>query len=124
MKILMSIHLEHIENIKNKIKKFEFRKVEAKKWNEKEIILLYVTFPISKIIGSIKIKKVHIDTPEKIWTLTKEYAGINEEFYYKYYKNKNKAIAYEIEYFREFKKPKKLSDFKLSYPPQSFVYIN
>lgn len=123
MKILMSIHQQHLENIKNNIKKYEFRKVEAKKLNEKEI-LLYVTFPISKIVGLIKIKNIYIDTLENIWKLTKKYAGINKEFYYSYYKNKAKAIAYEIEEFIEFKKPKELSEYKLKCAPQLFVYIN
>lgn len=123
MKILMSIHQEHLENIKKNIKKYEFRKVEAKKLDEKEIIL-YVTFPVSKIIGIIEIEKIHIDTPKKIWKLTKKNAGINKKLYFDYFKNKEKAIAYEIKKFKEFEKPRELSEYKITHPPQSFIYIN
>ncbi|PPE05399.1 ASCH domain-containing protein [Williamsoniiplasma lucivorax] len=122
MKILMSIHNEHIKNIKNGNKKFEFRKVEAKKFNDNEIFI-YATAPISKVVGVAKIKKVHINTPEKIWEFTKDFSGIDNRFYDNYYENKKKAIAYEIENYIEFDQPKSLIDFGLSCAPQSFAYI-
>ncbi|MGL4617108.1 MAG: hypothetical protein ACRCUM_02620, partial [Mycoplasmoidaceae bacterium] len=59
MNILISIHNNHIEKIKNGNKKFEFRKVIAKKFNGDEIYL-YATKPISKVVGVIKISKIHV----------------------------------------------------------------
>ncbi|PPE06387.1 hypothetical protein [Mesoplasma corruscae] len=122
MRILLSIHNTHIQKIKSGHKKFEFRKVEAKKFIGNEI-LIYATSPISKVVGIAKIRKTHIGTPDKIWKFTKEFSGVNKNFYYQYYDNKNKAIAYEIESFIEFSIPKELSDFGVSHPPQSFIYI-
>jgi len=66
MKILMSIHNEYIEKIKNKTKRYEFRKVEAKYFNESGEMLVYATAPISKVVGKAKIKKIHVGTPENI----------------------------------------------------------
>lgn len=122
MKILMSIHNKHIKNIKNGNKKFEFRKVEARRFSENEIFI-YATAPISKVVGFAKIGKVHVDTPKNIWKFTKDFSGVDEKFYYDYYENKNKAIAYEIEYYIEFEKPKELAEFGIYSAPQSFVYI-
>jgi len=122
MKILMSIHNEHIQNIKNGNKRFEFRKVEARKFSENEIYI-YATAPISKVVGVARISKVHIDTPKNIWKFTKDYSGVDKKFYYDYYKNKNKAIAYEIYDYTEFNEPKELIEFGISAAPQSFVYI-
>ncbi|AXK51783.1 hypothetical protein [Spiroplasma alleghenense] len=122
MKILMSIHNEHINNIKSGNKKFEFRKVEAKQFNDKEIFM-YATAPISKVVGVAIIKKVHVDTPKNIWEFTKNFSGIDSSFYYSYYDKKEKAVAYEIEEYIEFDRPKDLLEFGLSCPPQSFAYI-
>ncbi|WP_338984491.1 hypothetical protein [Spiroplasma endosymbiont of Diplazon laetatorius] len=122
MKILMSIHSEHIENIKSGNKRFEFRKVEARKYSPSEIFV-YATAPVSKVVGIAKIGKIHIDTPKNIWKFTKEFSGVDKNFYYHYYQNKNKAIAYEIDEYIEFEEPRELEDFGVSCAPQSFVYI-
>lgn len=122
MKILLSLHNKHIQNIKKGYKRFEFRTVEAKKFNENEIIV-YATAPISKVVGLLKISQVHIDNPENIWKITHDYSCIEEQAYFDYYGNKNKVIAYEIEEFIEFIEPKELVEFGLTCAPQSFVYI-
>jgi len=124
MKILMSIHEEFIEKIKSGDKKFEFRKVEAKQFDlESGEILVYATSPISKVVGIAKISKVLIDTPEKIWKHTKKFSGVDKEFYYSYYENKDKAVAYEIASYTEFETPKDLAEFGVAYAPQSFIYL-
>ncbi|QGS51479.1 hypothetical protein [Spiroplasma tabanidicola] len=87
MKLLISIHNEHIENIKKGHKKFEFRKVIGRQFNENEIYF-YATYPTSKVVGVAKIKKVHIDKPSVIWDIAKNFSGVDKEFYYSYYHNK------------------------------------
>ena len=67
-KILLSINPEHVENIINKSKKYEYRKTKCKKEIDKTII--YSTLPVGKVIGEVEVIEVVEDSPEKIWDLT------------------------------------------------------
>lgn len=87
--------------------------MKARKFNENEIFI-YATAPISKVVSIAKIGKVYIDTPKNIWKFKKDFSGVDKRFYYDYYENKNKAVAYEIEGYIEF---------ELSCVLRSFVYI-
>lgn len=53
-KILLSINPNHVENIFNGTKKYEFRKVECKKPVDK--IIIYSTSPIKKVVGEALVK--------------------------------------------------------------------
>lgn len=119
--ILLSIHPHFVEKIISGEKRFEFRKVKSRRNPVK--IIIYSTSPISKIIGEADIEDILIDTPEKLWEKTSSYSGIDESFYQEYYKNKKQAIAYQLKNITVYNKPKKLKEFGLQSPPQSFVYV-
>ena len=122
-KILISIKPEYVNEILSGRKKYEYRKVKAKKDNVDKMII-YATAPIMKVVAEIEILKILEDTPDLIWENTKEYSGINKSFYDKYYENRNIAIAYQLGKIKKYNKPKELSDFGISYSPQSFIYID
>jgi predicted transcriptional regulator len=87
-------------------------------------LLIYWTFPTMKILAKVKVDYVIKSTPIEMWKETKSFSGISEEKFFKYFKNKKNAYAFKLGKIIKFKKPKKLSDFKISFAPQSFVYIN
>lgn len=122
-KILISIKPEYVNEILSGRKKYEYRKVKAKKDNVDKMII-YATAPIMKVVAEIEILKVLEDSPDLIWENTKEYSGINKSFYDKYYENRNIAIAYQLGKIEKYNKPKELSDLGISYSPQSFIYID
>ena len=122
-KILISIKPEYVNEILSGRKKYEYRKVKAKKENVDKMII-YATAPIMKVVAEIEILKILEDTPDLIWENTKEYSGINKVFYDKYYENRNIAIAYQLGKIEKYNKPKELSDLGVSYSPQSFIYID
>ncbi len=122
-KILISIKPEYVNEILSGRKKYEYRKVKAKKDNVDKMII-YATAPIMKVVAEIEILKILEDTPDLIWENTKEYSGINKSFYDKYYENRNIAIAYQLGKIEKYNKPKELSDLGISYSPQSFIYID
>lgn len=122
-KILISIKPEYVNEILSGRKKYEYRKVKAKKDNVDKMII-YATAPIMKVVAEIEILKILEDTPDLIWKNTKEYSGINKSFYDKYYENRNIAIAYQLGKIEKYNKPKELSDLGISYSPQSFIYID
>lgn len=122
-KILISIKPEYVNEILSGRKKYEYRKVKAKKDNVDKMII-YATAPIMKVVAEVEILKILEDTPYLIWENTKEYSGINKSFYDKYYENRNIAIAYQLGKIEKYDEPKELSDLGISYSPQSFIYID
>ena len=122
-KILISIKPEYVNEILAGRKKYEYRKVKAKKDNVDKMIV-YATAPIMKVVAEIEILNILEDSPDLIWEYTKKYSGITKSFYDKYYKNKNTAIAYQLGKIEEYEVPKELSELGVSYSPQSFIYID
>lgn len=76
--ILLSINPNHVENILNGSKKYEFRKKACKRHVDK--ILIYSTTPIMKIVGEAEVEDVLVDEPETIWKKTKAKSGIDKIF--------------------------------------------
>jgi len=120
--ILLSINPEHVENIFNGTKKYEFRKIRCKRSVLK--ILIYSTYPVMRVVGEAAIKDILEDTPEGLWNMTSEHAGIDREFFDDYFEGREKAIAYELDEIMRYEQMKELSDLGLNAAPQSFVYVD
>lgn len=122
MKVIMSIKPKYAEVIFNGTKKFEFRRNIFRKDIKK--IIVYATKPIGKFIGEFTIDEIISDNPKELWNKTKEYGGISEEDFFKYFKDKDIGYAIKIGELSEYKEPieptKFISDFKA---PQSFMYL-
>jgi predicted transcriptional regulator len=122
MKVLLSIKPEFAALIFEGIKKFEFRKAIFKNANIKTVVV-YASSPMQKVIGEFEIESILNDRPEHLWALTREHAGINEEFFYQYFAERETAYAIKIKKTRKYRKPLCLKeDFNLT-PPQSFLYL-
>ncbi|MBR3153031.1 MAG: hypothetical protein IKF52_05500 [Clostridia bacterium] len=119
--MLISINPEHVENIFNGSKKYEYRKIRCKQDIDK--IIIYSTYPIMKVVGEAKVEKILEDSPDNIWEETKKYSGIDLKFYQKYFKDRSKAIAYKLTNIKKYSDPKELSSYGIKSAPQSFVYV-
>lgn len=122
-RILMPINPEYVDEILAGRKKYEYRKIKAKR-NNIDKMIIYSTSPIMKVVAEVDIKEILEENPEKLWEMTKNESGITKDFYNKYYKNKNTAIAYKLGKIRIYDKPKNLYDIGINYVPQSFVYLD
>lgn len=122
-KILMPINPKYVDEILSGRKKYEYRKIKAKKDNIDSMII-YSTSPVMKVVAEVTITNTLEGTPQEIWDITKEYSGVTHDFYNSYYKDKNKAIAYEIGKINKYNIPKELSEIGINYVPQSFVYMD
>jgi len=120
-KMLLSINPEHVENIMNGNKKFEFRKVRCRP--EVDKIIIYATSPVMKVVGEADVIDIIVDFPEQVWEQTSKFAGISKQFYDRYYQNKEVAVAYRLGKVRKYKNPLTLADFGINFAPQSFVYV-
>lgn len=120
-RILLSINPEHVDNILTGKKMYEFRKIQCKEKVDK--IVIYSTFPVMKVVGEADVDNVIVDKPESVWDITSEYSGITKLFFDRYYKNKDKAVAYKLSNVIKYEQPKSLSYYGIKCAPQSFVYI-
>lgn len=120
-KILISINPEHVRNIISGKKKFEYRKIAAKK--DISAIIIYETVPTKRIVAEAEIVEVLELPPEELWAQTKEDAGITKSFFDKYFENKKVAYAYKLGKILVYDEMKELKDYGLKAAPQSFVYI-
>jgi predicted transcriptional regulator len=103
-------------------KEYEFRKTRCKE--DVDGIIIYATAPVKQVVAEADIEAILEDTPEKVWSQTKETSGISSKFFFDYYKDKKKAIAYKLTNLNKFEKPKTLADYGVSAAPQSFVYVS
>lgn len=120
--ILLSINPEHVKNIFDGVKKYEFRKVKCKKNVTK--ILIYSTYPVMMVVGEAAVNKTLEHTPDELWEKTSRSAGIDREFFDDYFRGREKAIAYELGDVVRYEKTKSLSDLSVNAAPQSFAYID
>ena len=120
--ILMSIKPKFVAEIFSGKKKYEFRKRVCKKKVDK--IIIYSTFPVCKVVGEAEINNVLIDSPNRVWSITKNYAGIEKKFFDNYFANKDVATAYELTNVKKYPEPKELSEFGVRVAPQSYQYVD
>ena len=122
MKVVLSIKPEFAYKIFDGSKKFEFRKSIFK--NEKVTsVIVYASSPVQQVIGEFEIEDILNYDLQTLWAMTQEYSGISEDFYYKYFADKDQGFAIKIKKTTRYKEPKSLrADFNL-FPPQSFAYL-
>lgn len=121
--ILMPINPKYVDKILTGNKKYEYRRVKAKRCDIEKMII-YSTSPIMRVVAEVDIEGILEDSPEKVWKITKKYSGITEDFFIKYYKDKKCAIAYKLGKIKIYDEPKKLSEIGIDFVPQSFIYLD
>lgn len=119
-KIIISINPEHVNNIINGTKKYEYRTKAAKKDVNK--LIIYETMPIKKVVAEAEIVEVLVLDPNALWEKTKEHSGITKNFFDEYFKDRKVAYAYKLGKIKAYDEPKALTEFGLRAAPQSFAY--
>src|SRR5690349_9964561 len=95
MKVVLSIKPEFANKIFEGTKRVEFRKVIFK--NEKiKTVIVYASSPVRKVIGEFEIDAIINHDIKTLWQLTQNDSGITEEYFYKYFSNKNEGFAIKI----------------------------
>lgn len=120
--ILLSINPEYVERIFSGKKRYEFRKRLANRKVDR--ILIYSTAPTKQVVGEVQIIETISSSPSELWERTKKFAGISRDKYRKYFKGCKIAYAYQLGQVIRYDPPKELSEFNVSQPPQSFIYLN
>lgn len=122
MKVLLSINPEYVEKIFTGEKKYEYRKSIFKNKNV-EIVVIYCTYPVKRIVGEFRIEQIIKDIPENLWNLAPNNTGIEKEKFKKYFGEKEEGYAIKIGNVKRYIYPKKLEEYSIKRAPQSFQYI-
>ena len=122
MKVILSIKPEFAYKIFDGTKKYEFRKSIFK--NDKiKTIIVYASTPVQQVIGEFEIEKILNHDIDILWSLTQQFSGISEDYFYQYFAEKKTGYAIKIKKTKRYRQPKCLkTDFNLV-PPQSFAYF-
>lgn len=119
--MLLSINPQHVYNILQGTKTYEFRKILCKRKVDK--IVIYATFPVKRVVGEVEVIDVIEMKKEALWKITKKYSGITKDFFDKYYEGRETAIAYKLGEVIEYEKPHELQDIGVNVAPQSYMYL-
>lgn len=122
MKVVLSIKPEFAFKIFDGSKKFEFRKAIFKNTNVKSVIV-YASSPVQQVIGEFEIEDILNYDLQTLWEITQEHSGISEDFYYKYFANREHGYAIKIKKTKKYRIPKCLKEDFNILPPQSFAYL-
>ena len=119
--VILSIQPEFARKIFNHTKKYEYRKVMFSPDVKK--VYVYVSEPISLIIGYFIFDDIFEGTPSSVWRKTKEHSGITKKYFDEYFNGHDKAYAIRIKSVKLFKRPiepkEVIKDFRA---PQNFCY--
>ncbi len=120
-KVLISIKPEYVNRILNGTKKYEYRRMLAKKGVSS--LVIYSTWPVMEIVGEVEVVETIEMAPSSLWEKTKKEAGISRRKYREYFKGKKKAYAYALGRVTKYGPNKNLIDIGIKQAPQSFVYL-
>ena len=121
--IMISINPQYVEKILSGEKTYEYRK---SMFHDRSVenLLIYETKPVCKVVAVCHIDDVLVMPKHDLWELTKLQSGITEDFFNKYYEDKEVAKAIKISNVVRYDSPKELSDYGLKNAPQGFVYVD
>lgn len=119
---LFSIKPNYAKLILEGTKKFEFRLKRCKK--DINRIVIYETSPVCKITGEVFVTRVIEDTPQALWDISRDNAGIDHKNFMKYFKGRSLGVAYCLQKPRIFMPSISLDQISVRAVPQSFSYIS
>ena len=119
---LLSIRPEYARAIFSGDKRFEFRRVVFKR--PVDVVVVYATSPIRKVLGEFDVKQVVSDSVDQLWENTKKRAGIDRQKFFNYFSNVETGFAIEIGETRQYEEPLCLDCHFGVRPPQSFQYLD
>ncbi|MBR3815814.1 MAG: ASCH domain-containing protein [Clostridia bacterium] len=121
-KILLSIKPEFADKIISGEKKFEYRThVPSKPIN---LIVIYSTSPVGRIIGEVEVIDVVSGSPSSLWEATKMESGISRATYRKYFKGRKRAYAFKLGQVNKYERDVYLENYGVTKAPQSFIYLS
>lgn len=118
---LLSIKPTYAEAIFRGDKRFEYRRAIFRK--QVNVVVVYTTSPVCRVVGEFEVKEIITDTVEALWSRTKNSAGIARDHFFDYFSGCDAGYAIAIGAVRSYPEPLDLSLTFGVRPPQSFLYL-
>src|SRR3989442_1204917 len=118
---LLSIRPRFASAIINGEKRYEFRRTKFRK--PVEVVLVYATVPIQRVLAEFDVKTVLSGKPERLWRRTQRFAGIERKSFFDYFRGADVGYAIEIGEVRKYRNPYCPVEQLGVRPPQSFLYL-
>jgi predicted transcriptional regulator len=104
-------------------KRFEFRR-SLYRCSNVEIIVLYASSPVQRVIGEFRVANILALAPDELWRATHRWSGIDRAYFDEYFDGRALGYALQVGQRRTYRTPKLLRrDFGIAHPPQSFCYL-
>lgn len=124
MKVLLSIKPEYVDKIFSGEKRYEYRKSIFSKAKVTTVVI-YATMPVGKIVGEFIVESIIEGGPGELWSVTKEYSGISNSFFWDYFAGRTKAYAIKIGELTKYSEAIDPYELDRNFsPPQSFRYLD
>jgi len=122
--VLLSIKPQFAEQIFDGSKQYEFRRKLFRDRSVKKIVV-YVTAPVSQVIGEFEIEEVIELDLKRLWTRTRKHSGIQKCYFDSYFDGLETGYAIKIGKTKRYAAPLDLEpNFNVKRAPQSFVYVS
>ena len=124
MNIILSIRPKYCKKIISGEKRIEFRKRIFSNADEVELVYMYATYPIKRIVGAFRIDSIIKGPPIDLWRKFKNLSGISKNEFLKYFGSEKVIFAIKIKDVKPFNPPINPSLLFPNFtPPRSFQYL-
>ena len=118
---LLSIKPEYADAILRGYKRYEFRRIIFSR--QVDVIVVYITAPVKKVVAEFDVISIISEPLLILWDRTWKFAGIDINFFLKYFEGCKVGHAIEIGNVRLYSEPFcPMNKFGIR-PPQSFLYL-
>ena len=121
-KLLLSIKPKYVDAILAGTKRVEYR-TRIRKDPEVTTALIYRSGDLKKIVAEFTIGGIIEGSPKQVWEQTKDFGGIEEKDYFRYFATRDIAYAYQICNLVIYPEAIPLSSLGIKKAPMSFMYI-
>ncbi len=89
-----------------------------------EVVVVYATIPVRQIVGEFDVVRIISGAPATLWRRTRQFAGIEEKLFFRYFQGRKIGYAIEIGEVRRYESPYCPVEKLGIKPPQSFAYLS
>lgn len=123
-RVLLSLKPQFADAILEGRKRFEFRKALYRRTDVTRIVL-YASSPVQRVVGEFEVDTVLSMAPDDLWHATWKGAGITRGYFDDYFGGREVGHALGVRLVKRYVRPRRLlQDYGVSFPPQSFMYLD
>ncbi|CAM3928728.1 hypothetical protein DESA109040_23060 [Deinococcus saxicola] len=94
---------------------------------EGDELLIYASAPVMAIVGAVEVSRVIKDAPDHLWTMVKDHAAVEQEFFDQYYQDHLTAYGIFLGHAQLYQKSCALQRLRVAWPgfvpPQNYRYV-